>query len=141
MTPRKPIRKQLHDVEIAYAANMRGDGVAYVMVSGEAEARRITFGVQRLPALLGWEIGYAALIAVTAALRADGFRAIRIGIADERIVEDLAQRRPLPQALALLYVQLKCRLNTFARVDVVVRHPSDDLAARARAEVELAVAA
>lgn len=141
MTPRKPIRKQLHDVVVAYAANLRGTGVAYATVAGESEPRRITFHVDRLPALLGWEIGYAALLAVTAVLRAEGFRAVRIGIADERIVDDLAQRRPLPQALALLYVQLKCRLNTFARIDVILRQPPDDLNARARAEVELAIAA
>jgi len=140
MNPRKPIRKQLHDVDIAYAANGRGDGVAYVAIAGE-EPRRVAFHVERRPALHGWETGYAALLAVTAALRGDGYRAVRIGIADERIVDDLANRRPLPQALALLYVQLKCRLNMFARVDVVTRPPSEDLAARARAEVELAVAA
>jgi hypothetical protein len=137
----KPNYKQLHDVTIAYAANLRGAGVAYAAVVGEEEPRRIAFRVERFPALLGREVGYAALTAVVAALRAEGFRAVRLGIADERVIDDLEQRRPLPAALSLLYVQLKCRLNMLARVDVVLRSPSDDLAARARAEVELAVAA
>jgi hypothetical protein len=141
MKSRKPNFKQLHDVTIAYAANLRGAGVAYAEIAGENEPRRIAFRLERYPALLGREIGYAALSAVAAALRAEGFRAVRLGIADERVVEDLEQRRQLPQALALSYVQLKCRLNTFSRVDVVLAHPSDDLAARARAEVELAIAA
>ena len=141
MTLRKPIRKQLHDVVIAYAANLRGVGVAYAAIAGDEEPRRIAFHADRYPALTGWEVSYAALLAVTSALRAEGFRSLRIGIADERIVSDLERRRPLPQALALLYVQLKCRLNMFSRIDIIVRKAPDDLEARARAEVELAVAA
>ena len=141
MKPRKPNFKQVHDVVIAYAANLHGAGVAYAAIAGDDEPRRIAFRLERYPALLGREIGYAALIAVAAALRAEGFRSVRLGIADERVIEDLEHRRQLPQALALSYVQLKCRLNMFSRVDVVVANPSDDLAARARAEVELAIAA
>jgi hypothetical protein len=141
MKPRKPNFKQIHDVVIAYAANLRGAGVAYAAIAGEDEPRRIAFQLERFPALLGREIGYAALIAVAAALRAEGFRAVRLGIPDERVIEDLEYRRQLPQALALSYVQLKCRLNMFSRVDVIVANPPDDLAARARAEVELAIAA
>ncbi|MGH7714565.1 MAG: hypothetical protein ACREML_01090 [Vulcanimicrobiaceae bacterium] len=141
MKPRKSNFKQHLGVVIAYAANLRGAGVAYAEIGGEDEPRRIAFRLQRFPALLGREVGYAALAAVAAALRAEGFRSVRLGIADERIIEDLEQRRQLPQALTLSYVQLKCTLNTFSRVDVVVANPSDDLAARARAEVELAVAA
>jgi hypothetical protein len=141
MKPRKPNFKQIHDVAIAYAANLQGDGVAYAEIAGENEPRRIAFRLERYPALLGREIGYAALIAVATALRAEGFRAVRLAIPDERVIEDLEQRRQLPQALALQYVQLKCRLNMFSRVDVIVANPSDDLCARARAEVELAIAA
>ncbi|HEY1729453.1 MAG TPA: hypothetical protein VGG22_13830 [Candidatus Baltobacteraceae bacterium] len=141
MKPRKPNFKQIHYVAIAYAANLQGDGVAYAEIAGENEPRRIAFRLERYPALLGREIGYAALIAVATALRAEGFRAVRLAIPDERVIEDLEQRRQLPQALALQYVQLKCRLNMFSRVDVIVANPSDDLCARARAEVELAIAA
>jgi len=141
MKARKPNLKQLQDVAIAYAANLRGVGVAYAAIAGESEPRRIAFRLERYPALLGREVAYAALIAVATALRAEGYRAVRFGIADERVVEDLEQRRQLPQAISLSYVQLKCRLNMFSRVDVVVANPPDDLAARARAEVELAIAA
>jgi hypothetical protein len=131
----------MHDVAIAYAANLRGEGVAYAAVDAEAGPRRIPFRIERLPALLEREVAYAALIAVAAALWSDGFRCVRLGIADERVILDLAERRALPMALSLLYVQLKCRLNTFARAEIVVRKPPDDLMNRARAEVELFAAA
>lgn len=133
---RKPL-----DVAIAYAANRHGDGVAYAAIAGEEQPLRVTFSVDRRPALLDREVGYAALLTVAAALAGRRARNVRMTISDERVVLDLAERRPLPLALALLYVQLKCRLNTFARAEVVAGPPLDDLENRARAEVELAAAA
>ncbi|MGH7327764.1 MAG: hypothetical protein ACREJX_05380 [Polyangiaceae bacterium] len=141
MRPRTSIAKRLHDATIAYAANARGDGVAYVALAGEATPRRITFQVDRLPALMDREVGYAALVAVADALWQEGYRRVQLGLADERVAQDLAERRSLPMALSLLYVRLKCRLNTFIQAQIVVRTPSDDLANRARAEVELSAAA
>ena len=141
MRPRTAILKSLHDVTVAYAANARGDGVAYVAFTAEGTPRRITFHVDRLPALLDREVGYAALLAVADMLWHEGYRRVRLGLADERVATDLAERRSLPMALSLLYVRLKCRLNTFTHADVIVRTPSDDLAHRARAEVELSAAA
>ena len=137
MKTRKPT---LHDVTVAYAANPRGGGVAYARVA-DGSPLRVRFTVERCPALQGHEVGYAALIAVSAVLRTKGLRAVRFGIADGRIVDDLAERRPLPLALSLPYVRLRCALNTFARAEVVTRPPDEDLVSRARAEVELAVAA
>jgi hypothetical protein len=87
------------------------------------------------------EVGYAALLAVADTLSQEGYRRVRLAVADERIAHDLAQRRSLPMALSLLYVRLKCRLNTFVQAEVVVRMPPEDLANRARAEVELSAAA
>lgn len=141
MKPRSPLLKGLHDVTIAYAANFRGEGVAYAEVSGEANPKRVAFHVDRLPALLDREVAYAAVLAVADALWHEGYRKLRFGISDERVAADLAERRSLPMALSLLYVRLKCRLNTFAHGEVVVRTASDDLAGRARAEVELSAAA
>ena len=133
-------RPNLHDVSIAYAANPRGEGVAYVRAAAGSPLR-VRFRVERCPALLEHEVGYAALLAVVGALRAKGVRAVRLGISDARIVNDLAERRALPLALSLPYVRLRCALNTFARAEVVTRPPDEDLVSRARAEVELAVAA
>ena len=141
MRSRTVIFKGLVDATLAYAANLRGDGVAYVSFAGEATPRRIAFHVDRLPALLDREVSYAALLAVADTLAQEGYRRVRLGLADERVTEDLAQRRSLPMALSLLYVRLKCRLNTFTQAEIVVRSAPDDLAHRARAEVELSVAA
>src|SRR5579863_7945389 len=105
-----PARTPL-DVTVAYAANFRGEGVAYVRVPDGAPIR-VPFHVERFPALLEREVGYAALWAAVGVLRAQGVRTARIGIADDRIVEDLADRRSLPQALTLPYVRLRCALNT-----------------------------
>jgi hypothetical protein len=128
------------DVTVAYAANLRGEGVAYVRVPDGAPVR-VPFRVERFPALLEREVGYAALTAAVGALRAQGKRALRIGIPDERIVDDLAGRRTLPFALALPYVRLRCALNSLRDATVVARPVDEDLVGRARAEVELSVAA
>jgi len=141
MSARKAPASRFLDTQIAYAANLRGDGVAYVALAGEERPLRVPFQCERRPALLDREVAYAALIAAAGALAAQRVRSVRLAIADERVVTDLAQRRPLPTALALLYVQLKCRLNTFARAEVTLGSPPEDLAIRARAEVELAAAA
>lgn len=141
MNARQLRSKRPLDVAVAYAANRRGDGVAYAAVAGEEQPLRVTFAVERRPGLQDREVGYAALFAVAGALAERRPRSVRMVIADERVVLDLAERRPLPLALALSYVQLKCRLNTFARAEVVAGPRLDDLENRARAEVELAAAA
>ena len=128
------------DAHLAYAANGRGDGIAYV-AGDEGAPRRISFRVERYPALLEREIGYAALIAAAESLRKAGHRRVRIAIGDRRIVDDLAARRDLPLPLSLLYVRLRCALNRFARAEVVYRPFDEDLLARSRAEVALSTAA
>ena len=136
----KTRRQTLKHVSIAFAANPRGAGIAYVRTA-DGSPLRVAFRVERCPALLGHEVGYAALLAVAAVLRSKGVRAVRIGVSDLRVVDDLAERRALPKALALPYVRLRCALNAFARAEVVAVPADEELAARARAEVELAVAA
>lgn len=141
MTARNLKLKKPLDAQIAFAANLRGDGVAYVAIDGEEQPLRVPFHCERRPALLDREVAYAALIAVASAFAAQRVRWVRLAIPDERVVSDVLERRPLPTALALLYVQLKCRLNTFARAEVTLGPSIEDLANRARAEVELAAAA
>lgn len=132
------------DVRIGYAADERGEGVAYARVGGRSEAlTRAGFRVRRLRGLGDREIAYAALTAIVGALRKRGARAIDVAIADEAVVAEIEGRRPIPPALAMQYVTLRCALNGLAQARVRAIEPAHvaDLEARARAEVSLHVAA
>lgn len=133
------------EVSIGYAADERGEGVAYALVGGAAgeSLMRIGFRVRRLGGLEGREVGYAALTAVVGALRSRGSQALDIAIADDAIVAEVEGRRPIPAALAMLYVTLRCSLNGLAqaRLRFIDHTGVTDLEARARAEVSLHVAA
>ncbi|HXP94198.1 MAG TPA: hypothetical protein VN905_12085 [Candidatus Binatia bacterium] len=132
-------------MRIGYAADERGEGVVYALVSGAAgeSLMRTGFRVRRLGGAEGREIGYAALTAVVGALRGRGSGALDIEIADDAIVAEVEGRRPIPPALAMPYVTLRCSLNGLAqaRIHSVDREKVADLEARARAEVSLHVAA
>jgi len=128
-------------VTIGFAASENGAGVAYAeIVSPKGERTwRVPFSVHRAPALLEREVGYDAVAAVGARLLAAGCRRVELRIADDRLMEDLAQRRELPAALALRYVRLGCLLNRFESARVVDGGDvAAGLTARARAEVALA---
>jgi hypothetical protein len=133
------------DVRIGYAADEGGEGVAYALICGSSgeSLMRIAFRVRRLGGLEGREVGYAALTAVVGALRGRGSRALEIEIADDAVVAEIDGLRPIPPALAMPYVTLRCSLNALAqaRVRCVDRAKVVDLEARARAEVSLHVAA
>lgn len=133
------------EVRIGYAADERGDGVAYALVgAGAGETLvRAGFRVRRVGGLEGREVAYAALNAVVGALRGRGSRALDIAIADEAVVAEVDGRRPIPPALAMPYVTLRCSLNglTQSRIRSVDPAKIADLEARARAEVTLHVAA
>lgn len=133
------------DVTIGYAADERGEGIAYALLDGSAgrSLLRSAFRVQRRGGLAGREVGYAALAAIVAALRHRGIRALTIAVCDDEIVAEIEGRRPIPPALAMPYVTLRCALNGLsqARLRCVDRAAAADLEARARAEVSLHVAA
>jgi hypothetical protein len=86
------------------------------------------------------EVGYAALTAVTQALRARGFGRIRFALDDRALIDDLGEHRDLPEAIVLPYVRLRCALNQLEDFSLELAAESD-LAQRARAEVALNVAA
>jgi hypothetical protein len=144
MITRKTGRKAA-DVRVGYAADERGEGVAYALVgSGAGESlMRVGFRTRRLGGVDGREIGYAALTAVVGALRGRGSRALELEIADDAIVAEVEGRRPIPPALAMPYVTLRCSLNGLAQARIRSVHCEKvaDLEARARAEVSLHVAA
>jgi hypothetical protein len=129
--------------KVGYAADAHGHGVAYAGVSSrgsKALLLRVPFRVHRHPALLGREVGYAALSAVAETLIERGVRRVRLAIGDAELAADLDERRALPAALTLPYVRLGCSLNRFHEHEVIV-DPDEDLAGRARAEVALHSAA
>ena len=132
---------------LAFAATPAGGGIAYVAVR-EADARdetlvRVSFRCPPLPALRGRDIAYAATEAVATYLLAHGFRRVVLALDDTSLARDLAEHAPLPVALTMPYVRLRCALNRFAYVDLraIDDRSTRDLGARARAEVALAVAA
>jgi len=130
---------------VGYAADDRGVGIAYVSLAGLVNAKplRVPFTVRRHRALRGREVGYAALAAVAERLLQSHDGPVRLVVDDEALVADLNERRPLPGALTIPYVALRCRLNRFAAA-AIVRASSRaiaDLRARALAEVSLHVAA
>ena len=129
--------------QMGFAADDRGNGVAYVRLRSRRGERvlRVPFTVRRLPALLGREIGYAALAAVLPQLAARGVEALQLVLEDETLAADLRDRRDLPPALAMPYVRARCALNRLRRSDIAPAAPEGDLTARARSEAALHAAA
>jgi hypothetical protein len=138
-------RTKAAEVRLGYAADERGTGVAYALLdqAGREALVRVAFTVRRLSGLDGREITYGALAAVAGALRARGFGAVTIALADELAVAELEGHRPIPPALGMPYVTVRCALNglSSSRVRAVERGRVIDLESRARAEVSLHVAA
>ena len=132
--------------QVGYAADGRGDGVAYVRlgeVPGDGSLlMRVPFKTKRYPALLDREVGYAALTAIARRLHERQICRVALLVDDERLVEDFRDRREVPQALDLAYVRLGCALNQFRDYEIgPAPTESSDLTARARAEVAMHVAA
>lgn len=130
-----------------FAANSAGNGVAYIALSDEENRDetlvRVAFRCRPLPALRGRDIAYAAAQGVATHLVRRGLRAVALVFDDVSLARDLVDHAPVPPALTIPYVRLRCTLNRFARVDFhAIGNPSTrDLGTRARAEVALAVAA
>jgi len=133
------------DVAIGYAADERGSGLAYATVNTGAGPTvvRLPFRVAPLTALDGLENGYAAVAALARHLRARGLSRVRVRAADVRVVADLNGAGSPPKALAMDYVKIRCLLNGLgaARLELADTTDVADLAARARAELHLHVAA
>src|SRR5690348_12666290 len=101
------------EARIGFAADDDGGGVAYVRLDGGPHALRIPFRISRFPAMLGREVAYGALIAVSWTLARREIRRVRFFIEDSRVIEDLRERRDLPAVLTLPYMRLRCALNLF----------------------------
>lgn len=129
-------------VQLGYAADRLGEGIAYARLTTRAGARlvRVAFRVQRFESLSGREIGYAAMAAVATMLRERGLDRAAFVLADTDLVADCTAHRDVPPPLVLPYVRLRCALNRFAEYQL--REGEDpDLDGRARAELLLHTAA
>ena len=132
---------------VGYAVRPDGAGVAYAILAGALhrgpEVLRVSFACTPLPAFKGRDVAYAAVTQIAAEFARRGDRVATFEVVDERLVADLAERRSLPQALAIPYVALRCQLNRLDGAAVVLCADGRcrDLEARARAEVSVAVAA
>jgi hypothetical protein len=137
--------KALAQAAVGFAADAQGNGIAYVRIGEDAAGRRILrvpFTVKRYPALLDREVAYAAMIAVTAALRSRGFDRVRFVVDDSRLAGDLLEHRDVPAALTVSYVRLGCALNQLREYRIAGSPEGEsDLTARARSEVAMHVAA
>ncbi|HEV3152192.1 MAG TPA: hypothetical protein VGZ02_00150 [Candidatus Baltobacteraceae bacterium] len=127
-------------VAVGFAADDSGNGVAYARAEGQ-RTLRVPFTVKRYAALLGREVGYAALCEVARVLHRRGFERIEFAIDDASLLSDLAERREVPAPLTLAYVRLRCALNQLREYRIRPAPGESDLTARARSDVALHVAA
>jgi len=133
------------DVIVGFAHDGSGRGLAYAAVA-DGRGRsvlRVPFNAEPLALYHGRERGYAAVAAVAEELRRRGFNRIRLRLADDGVVSDLAAPAVVPPALGMPYVRARCALNGFAAARVERAEPREiaDLEARARAELQLRTAA
>ena len=129
-------------VQLGYAADRLGEGIAYARLTTRAGARlvRVAFRVQRFAGLDEREVSYAALTALAAMLCSRGVERAAFLLPDADLVSDCTTRRDVPPPLVLPYVRLRCALNRFA--EYTLRAGADpDLEGRARAELLLHSAA
>jgi hypothetical protein len=133
------------DVAVGYAVDERGSGVAYAAVGtgGTTSVVRLAFAAPRFPALDGLEAGYAAVAVVAEHLKVRGVDRVRIRTADQRVVDDLSGAGVPPKALAMVYVRTRCLLHGLGSFRIEHGESTEvrDLTARARADVQLHVAA
>ena len=129
------------EATVGYAADERGNGLAYARLTGARTRRllRVGFRVAGNP-VSDRAAGYAALTAVTRALCRRGVRDVRFVIGDAEFADEVATGQHVAPSLVLPYVALRCALNALAKFHLQPG-ATDELTQRARAEVTLNVAA
>jgi hypothetical protein len=128
------------DAAVGYAADERGNGIAYVSAV-KSETRRLLRIAFRVAAPVSERaVGYAALTAVARALAKRGVRGVRFVLSDREFAQEVATGSGVSDTFAIPYVRLRCALNALSRFEVRVSS-TDDLTQRARAEAALNVAA
>jgi hypothetical protein len=136
-------KSQLTLVTAGFAADER-HGICYATVGDGARETlvRVEFACRPLAVLQGRDVAYCALDALAGELLRRRIQRVEIHLDDDRLLEDLSERRAVPNPLIVPYVALRCKLNRFdaatvRRADGAAR----DFSARARAEIFLDIAA
>ncbi|HVN68207.1 MAG TPA: hypothetical protein VMU38_00940 [Candidatus Binatia bacterium] len=129
------------EASVGYAADERGNGLAYARLTGPRSRRLLRVGFRigkRAPCERA--IGYAALTAIVRALSKRGLRSLRFVLGDADFANEVTTGNGVSERLALAYVGLRCSLNSLAAFSVQAGS-TDELTQRARAEVALNLAA
>ncbi len=134
-------------VQLGYAADGVGNGVAYARLASRAGERlvRAAFRVPTLrPAqddsVITRHVAYAAVTAIATLLSKHGVDRAAFIVPDGDLVKDRNEHRDVPPPIVLPYVRLGCTLNHFK--SYTLEYGEDpDLIQRARAEVALNPAA
>lgn len=129
-------------VQLGYAADRVGNGVAYARLSSRT-GERLVRAAFRVPVLRAQDdtvvarlVSYAALTAIAALLSERGIDRASFLVPDRTLVSDRNEHRDVPPPIVLPYVRLGCALNRFKTYTLDVGD-DPDLAQRARAEVAL----
>ena len=125
-------------VQLGYAADGVGNGVAYARLSSRTGERlvRAAFRVQRCRGLDDREVAYGALTAIAVLLSDRGVEHPMFVVPDANLVSDRNEHRDVPPPIVLPYVRLGCALNRFKSYTLALGD-DPDLMHRARAEVAL----
>ncbi len=129
-------------VQLGYAADEVGNGVAYARLRSRTGERlvRAGFRVQRFAGLDDREVAYAALTVVATLLSERGVDRAAFLVPNDALVSDRNEHRDVPSPVVLPYVRLGCALNRF-KAYTLAFGDDPDIAQRARAEVALNPAA
>ena len=133
-------------VQLGYAADEVGNGVAYARLSSRT-GERLVRAAFRAPlrqahdaGVAGRLVSYAAVTAIAMMLSERGVQRATFLVPDAHLVADRNDHRDVPSPIVLPYVRLGCVLNRFKAFTLQFGE-DPDLQARARAEVALSSAA
>lgn len=133
-------------VQLGYAADGVGNGVAYARLSSRT-GERLVRAAFRVPLRQAHDdtirhrlVSYGALTSIAGLLSDRGIDRVSFLVPDANLVSDRNEHRDVPPPIVLPYVRLGCALNRFKSYALAFGD-DPDLVHRARAEVVLNPAA
>ncbi len=135
--------RKRQSARVGYATNDDGAGIVYARIVENGRARILRAAFRLSKSDNGGDpraAGFAALCAIAPLLRRHAAD-VDVLVDDVHVAENLTHHSELPAGLLLAYVGARCALNTLRSARLLVAAGPNDLAARARAEVSLRIAA